>query len=190
MYSPKFNRVEDRATLLEAMQTYSFAILFGPNTFPANNSALFACETQVDYAIKSLFTPLIDRWADVLEVKHTVEDYTTNDIHRQLNNTVFAGDCSNWYIGKFGRNAASWPGLARSFWFSTYFPDWSAFNLVGGSRLWPLYAAQRWLTTRKPLTMTFISLGLVAVAVRYGGYGARIPAVTFLKSLATRASIV
>jgi transcriptional regulator len=31
MYSPKFNRVEDRATLLEAMQTYSFAILFGPN---------------------------------------------------------------------------------------------------------------------------------------------------------------
>lgn len=31
MYSPKFNRVDDRATLLEAMQTYSFAILFGPN---------------------------------------------------------------------------------------------------------------------------------------------------------------
>jgi transcriptional regulator len=30
MYSPKFNRVDDRATLLEAMQTYSFAILFGP----------------------------------------------------------------------------------------------------------------------------------------------------------------
>lgn len=30
MYSPKFNRVEDRAVLLEAMQTYSFAILFGP----------------------------------------------------------------------------------------------------------------------------------------------------------------
>src|ERR1700735_793195 len=30
MYSPKFNQVDDRATLLEAMQTYSFAILFGP----------------------------------------------------------------------------------------------------------------------------------------------------------------
>jgi transcriptional regulator len=30
MYSPKFNRVADRAVLIEAMQAYSFAILFGP----------------------------------------------------------------------------------------------------------------------------------------------------------------
>lgn len=32
MYTPKFNQVSDRAVLLEAMRTYSFAILFGPNT--------------------------------------------------------------------------------------------------------------------------------------------------------------
>ena len=166
----------------------NLAIIFGPNTFPANNSALFACETQVDYAIKSLFTPLIDRWADVIEVKQTVEDYTTNEIHRQLNNTVFAGDCSNWYIGKFGRNAASWPGLARSFWFSTYFPDWSAFKVAGGSRFWPLYAAHRWLTTIKPSTMAFISLGLLATAFRYGGYSARLPALTLLQGLVTTAN--
>jgi transcriptional regulator len=30
MYIPKFNRVEERAILLEAMRAYSFAILFGP----------------------------------------------------------------------------------------------------------------------------------------------------------------
>ncbi|MGA3373104.1 MAG: FMN-binding negative transcriptional regulator [Terracidiphilus sp.] len=30
MYSPTFNRIADRAVLIEAMQTYSFAILFGP----------------------------------------------------------------------------------------------------------------------------------------------------------------
>ncbi|HWE84578.1 MAG TPA: FMN-binding negative transcriptional regulator [Terracidiphilus sp.] len=30
MYLPKFNRVDDRAVLLEAMRRYSFAILFGP----------------------------------------------------------------------------------------------------------------------------------------------------------------
>jgi transcriptional regulator len=30
MYTPKFNQVSDRAILLEAMQAYSFAILFGP----------------------------------------------------------------------------------------------------------------------------------------------------------------
>lgn len=31
MYTPKFNQVSDRAILLEAMQSYSFAILFGPS---------------------------------------------------------------------------------------------------------------------------------------------------------------
>jgi transcriptional regulator len=31
MYTPKFNQVSDRATLLEAMRAYSFAILFGPD---------------------------------------------------------------------------------------------------------------------------------------------------------------
>ncbi len=30
MYTPKFNQVGDRATLIEAMRAYSFAILFGP----------------------------------------------------------------------------------------------------------------------------------------------------------------
>jgi len=32
MYSPRFNQVTDRAILLEAMQTYSFAILIGPQS--------------------------------------------------------------------------------------------------------------------------------------------------------------
>jgi transcriptional regulator len=30
MYTPKFNQIDDRALLLEAMRTWSFAVLFGP----------------------------------------------------------------------------------------------------------------------------------------------------------------
>jgi transcriptional regulator len=30
MYTPRFNQVSDRSTLIEAMQAYTFAILFGP----------------------------------------------------------------------------------------------------------------------------------------------------------------
>ncbi|OAA63463.1 Flavin monooxygenase-like protein [Niveomyces insectorum RCEF 264] len=145
----------------------NLAILFGPNTFPANNSALFACETQASYAVKSLFTPLVDRRARVVEVKQAVENYTTNKIHQQLAGTVFAGDCSNWYINKFGRNAASWPGLARSYWADTYFPDWSAFHLVGGSWFWPLYAARRWLASTKRTTKVMCVAFLVAYALRF-----------------------
>ncbi len=39
MYTPKFNQVADRALLLETMRSYSFAILFGPETTPANDAS-------------------------------------------------------------------------------------------------------------------------------------------------------
>ena len=42
MYSPKFNQVTDRATLIEAMQAYSFAILFGPQSDPQSPAPLAA----------------------------------------------------------------------------------------------------------------------------------------------------
>ena len=38
MYTPKFNQVSDRAILIEAMQAYSFAILFGPLDSTANSA--------------------------------------------------------------------------------------------------------------------------------------------------------
>lgn len=141
----------------------NFAILFGPNTFPANNSALFACETQAEYAVKSLFQPLLDHRATVVEVKQAAEDRETNAIHQQLRSSVFAADCSNWYIGDYGRNAASWPGLARSFWFRTYFPDWSAFNMSGVSPWWFYYTFLRMVRTtpfylKLPLLCTILYL--------------------------------
>jgi len=42
MYSPRFNQVADRAVLLEAMQAYSFAILFGPQSTPESQAPLVA----------------------------------------------------------------------------------------------------------------------------------------------------
>jgi transcriptional regulator len=38
MYTPKFNEVTDRATLIEAMRAYSFAILFGAQATPEGES--------------------------------------------------------------------------------------------------------------------------------------------------------
>ncbi|KAF7536649.1 hypothetical protein G7054_g4356 [Neopestalotiopsis clavispora] len=147
----------------------NMAILFGPNTFPANNSALFACETQADYAVASLFKPLLDKRANRIEVKQTVEDTTTNAIHRELANTVFAGDCSNWYIGNYGRNAASWPGLARSYWAATYFPEWSAFNMDGGSSLWPVFKTQRKIATASTSLKVLVLLSSVFGFMRWRG---------------------
>jgi cation diffusion facilitator CzcD-associated flavoprotein CzcO len=125
---------------------------FGPNTFPANNSALYACEVQVSYAARAMIKPIIDGRVDVLEVKETVENRTTNEIHLKLRHSVFAGKCTNWYIGDFGRNAASWPGMAIEFWLATLFPDRKAFIWKGGSRLWFINSGLRWLKGRLLLT--------------------------------------
>ncbi|KAH7317441.1 hypothetical protein BKA65DRAFT_466416 [Rhexocercosporidium sp. MPI-PUGE-AT-0058] len=142
----------------------NMAIIFGPNTFPANNSALFSCEVQVDFAVKSLFKPILDRRVSVIEVKQSAEDHETAKIHAGLRNTVFAGACSNWYIGDFGRNAASWAGTAASFWWKTYFPQWNAFYMQGGEKLW-------WLNTikRSVRSSSWQSrLSVLAVAALYG----------------------
>jgi transcriptional regulator len=42
MYSPKFNQVVDRAVLIEAMRTYAFGILFGPQSSPDAPAPLVA----------------------------------------------------------------------------------------------------------------------------------------------------
>jgi transcriptional regulator len=39
MYTPKFNQVSDRSLLIEAMQSYSFAILIGPLGSPESSSS-------------------------------------------------------------------------------------------------------------------------------------------------------
>jgi transcriptional regulator len=42
MYTPKFNQVGDRDLLIEAMQAYSFAILFGPQSDPQSPAPFVA----------------------------------------------------------------------------------------------------------------------------------------------------
>jgi transcriptional regulator len=50
MYTPKFNQVSDRAILIEAMQAYAFAILFGPIRSPEISAEHFA--THLPLVIK------------------------------------------------------------------------------------------------------------------------------------------
>ena len=50
MYSPKFNQVTDRSILIEAMQTYSFAILFGPQS--DSGSAGILAATHLPLVVK------------------------------------------------------------------------------------------------------------------------------------------
>jgi hypothetical protein len=111
---------------------------FGPNTFPAFNSVIYAVEVQVAYIANVLIKPIVDAYADVIEIREDAEETFVKELDGVLAETVFAAGCSNWYINSAGRNSAAWPGLAATFWRATFFPKWREFNWTGGSRLWVL----------------------------------------------------
>ena len=107
---------------------------FGPNTFPAFNSVIFAVEVQVAYIAKTLMAPIVDSFANVIESQAAEEEKFVMDLDERLAGTVFAAGYSNWYINSVGRNAATWPGFASSSWAATFFPKWRALTMSGGSK--------------------------------------------------------
>jgi len=124
---------------------------------------IFSVEVQVEYIAKTLISPILDRYADVVEVKPEAEKKFIGDLDGILEHTVFSAGCSNWYINSAGRNSASWPGLASTFWRAAMFPKWKDFEMNGGSRTWVVRKATRSLTTT-PLwawLMVFSLVGMV-----------------------------
>jgi hypothetical protein len=141
---------------------------FGPNTFPAHNSVLYASEVQVEYIARTMIAPVIDKKLSTLEIKAPAENQWASDIQHQLKGTVFSAGCSNWYINKMGRDSASWPGYASTYWKETLIPRPSDFIKTYSSRFWWVNTMKRWiLTSRK---MTFGLAALVAIAVSNGDF--------------------
>ncbi|KAL7953716.1 hypothetical protein V8C34DRAFT_296294 [Trichoderma compactum] len=162
----------------------NFAMLFGPNTFPAFNSVIYAVEVQVEYIRKSLMEPTIDGYADVVEVCEREEESFVRELDKSLADTVFAAGCSNWYINTAGRNSATWPGLASSFWAATFFPKWKAFSMSGGSSLWLVKKAWRQARTTSLWTYFGAALALAAIVCRDRGLNQMVNQVMVLKKAA------
>lgn len=141
----------------------NFGMLFGPNTFPAFNSVIYAVEVQVEYLAKTLFKAVIDGCADVLEVKEEAETNFVTDLDKTLAKTVFNSGCTNWYMNAASRNSASWPGMASSFWRATFFPRWRDFALQGGHAAWIFRRIFR--NIRNTSIWTWLAMLLLAVLV-------------------------
>jgi hypothetical protein len=104
------------------------------------------------------------RRATVIEVKQQAEDDFVSGVQSLLTGSVFSANCSNWYINSAGRNSASWPGYASSFWWETLFPRFKDFKFEGGSKLWlPRRVITRLLGTllSKYTFMLLLAAGLV-----------------------------
>lgn len=127
----------------------NFAMLFGPNTFPAHNSALFAIESGIEFVAKTLLVPILDRKVGFVDVKCSAENRFANRIREKLDRSVYEAGCSNWYVNEHGKNVTSWPGYAVSFYFETLFPHYEDFHTgPASSRWWLLHRLRRWIRTK------------------------------------------
>lgn len=102
---------------------------------------------------KTLFQPILDGRATSIEVKKDAEVRWITKIDRELEGSVFSAGCSNWYINSAGRNSASWPGYASTFWWKTFFPKFSDFEFKGGK---PFAAMKAVLKSNKYLILVLL----------------------------------
>ncbi|VUC25614.1 unnamed protein product [Clonostachys rosea] len=134
----------------------NFAMLFGPNTFPAHNSALFAIESSLEFITKTMLAPLVDRKIRVIDVKHSAEQRFVNRTHERLTRAVYSAGCSSWFVNELGKNVTSWPGYAISYYAETFFPRFGDFSTVPGSRSWPFRRVIRWVRMKQRLAMMLL----------------------------------
>jgi len=125
---------------------------------------LFASEVQVEYLARTLIAPIIDRRIKSLEVKPTAEYQWVNKLQAELQGTVFEAGCSNWYINKHGRNSASWPGYASTYWKEALIPHFGVFKESSGTRMWFLNTLWRWIRTTNKETYGILLLAIVGMA--------------------------
>lgn len=87
----------------------NFFMIFGPNTATGHTSVILASENMVEYSLKFIRHILNDD-VKTVEVKKEAEVAWTQEIHEQLDRTVFNfGGCSNWYKNKNGWNSTVYP---------------------------------------------------------------------------------
>lgn len=143
---------------------------------------IYAVEVQVAYVASTLMKPIIDGYAEAIEVKEEAEERFVRDLDRTLDETVFAAGCNNWYINSAGRNSAAWPGLAVTFWKATVFPKWNDLAMNGGSRLWVFRKVRRNLTNTSVL-MWLLAAGVTTYTAFNSSTMVRETAATLIKPL-------
>lgn len=124
----------------------NFGIVFGPNAFPAHNSVIFSNETQVEYIIKTMISPILKRHFDVIDVKEAAENADANFVQEKLKSMVWSAGCSNWNLDASGRNTTNYYDPTWKFWYQLYWPIWRDFDLSGGKGSRPLHPAWKYST--------------------------------------------
>lgn len=103
-------------------------MLYGPNTNLGHNSIIFMIERQTEY-VRRQVKRLLDQDLRTLDVRPEAQAAFNARIQRQLDRTVWAGDCASWYKSPDGIIVNNWSDFASAFALSLRGADaqaWSA----------------------------------------------------------------
>ncbi|MFN3192362.1 MAG: flavin-containing monooxygenase [Aureliella sp.] len=94
----------------------NFFMLYGPNTNLGHNSIIFMVEQQVDLVLRCM------RWMrrkglEDIEVSRFAADRNQEEIQSSLRDSVWSGECTNWYKTADGHIPNNWSGSALKYWY-------------------------------------------------------------------------
>ncbi|KAL3462132.1 FAD/NAD(P)-binding domain-containing protein [Aspergillus heterothallicus] len=155
-----------KATMINGFP--NFGIVFGPNAFPAHNSVIYTNEVQVEYIIKTIFTPILSGHFATIDVKESAEICDANSVQEKLRTMVWSGGCSNWNLDVNGRNTTNYPDNTWKFWYQLYWPRWEDFDFEGDTGRRPMHPVHRWMLTAMVATGALVGAAYGSNRVGWG----------------------
>jgi cation diffusion facilitator CzcD-associated flavoprotein CzcO len=93
----------------------NLCFLLGPNSGPANSTAVHVMESQMAYILRFLDALAREPRGAALDVRPERQAAFNLEIQRRLPRTSWAGGCTSWYLDAQGRNTTMYPGLTSSY---------------------------------------------------------------------------
>lgn len=125
----------------------NFALVFGPNSLPSNNSCIFKAECGVELIERVLFRPLLlERSASTIDVRRGAEVKWTSDIRHRLSQMVWSSGCANWYLNKWGHNTTNFPASGIEYRRMLVTTTLADYDVQGKNGWWGVYRALDWVT--------------------------------------------
>ena len=89
-------------------------VLYGPNTNLGHNSIIYMVESQVNYIIQCMRWMQLNGKRTIQASEQALQQYN-NRLQSQLQDSVWAADCSSWYKKSDGTISNNWSGAALSY---------------------------------------------------------------------------
>lgn len=93
----------------------NLCLLLGPNSGPANSTAIHVMESQMAYVLRFLDALESEPAGASLDVREVRQAAFNARIQQRFPGTTWAGGCTSWYIDAHGRNTTMYPGLTSEY---------------------------------------------------------------------------